>query len=219
MPYTAEVLYALHARHLRELWPLAVPLFLLTLAVLVPVMRGATRYGRPVATVVAVVLAAGWLWTGMVFHFHYFATINFAAPAYAGLFVLQAALLLWQGVARRRPTMAFRGDGAGWTGVALLIYGVVGYPLVDYLAAAEGLRLVGLAPGPTTAFTLGLLLQATGRIPLHLLLVPVAWCVVAGASGLPLGIPADVLLLPAALATVVAAPWHNRRIAFPAGRR
>lgn len=146
----------------------------------------------------------------MVFHFQYFATINFAAPAYAGLFVVQGLLLAWQGVWRDRLSLGFTGGGTQRAGMVLTLYALAGYPLVDYLAAGNGLRLAGLAPGPTATFTLGLLLQATGRIPLHLLVLPVAWCVAAGASGLALGLPADVSLLAVAAAAVVAGIRHNR---------
>lgn len=206
MPYTPEVLYALHARLLGELWALAAPLVLLTLAVLVAVIRGAGGYRRPVAAV----LAAGWLWTGVVFHFQYFATINFAAPIYGGLFVVQGLLLAWQGIWRDRLALGFRGRPPQWAGLVLALYALAVYPLVDYLAAADGLRLAGLAPGPTAAFTLGLLLQAIRPIPIHLLVIPVAWCVVAGLAGLDLGVPADVSLLAVAAVAMAAAIRHNR---------
>ncbi len=206
MPYTPEVLYALHARLLGELWPLAAPLALLTLAALLAVIRGAGGFGRPVAAV----LAAGWLWAGVVFHFQYFATINFAAPVYGGLFVVQGLLLAWQGAWRDRLNLGFGGRAPQWAGLVLALYALAVYPLVDYLAAGDGLRLAGLAPGPTAALTLGLLLQARGPIPLHLLAVPVAWCVVAGLTGLELGVPADVSLLAVAAVAMVAALRHNR---------
>lgn len=208
LPYTAEVLLSLYGRYLGELWPVALPLLLLTLA-LVPL---AVLYGPRSGRLAGVVLAAGWLWTGAVFHLQYFATINFAAPLYGGLFVLQGLLLAWQGVVRGRLALAFGGGGASWSGLGLLLLAALGYPLADYLGGhGGGLRLAGLAPGPTALFTLGALLLVAGRVPLHLLVLPLAWCLMAGFNGWVLGLAADLALPPLALAAVVMAVVKNRR--------
>lgn len=164
--------------------------------------------------VIGGLLALGWLWVGAVFHGHYFATLNFAAPVYGTLFMLQAGLLCWYGPIRGRLRLRLRFDVPGWVGILVLLYGLVGYPLLDALdgRALHGPRLAGIAAGPTVALTIGLLLQNGARTPLPLLLIPGIWSLVAGFSGWVLDLKADLLLPLAATAAVTSAMWHNRRI-------
>ena len=209
LPYDAEALLALYSRYLRELWPITALLPLLTLSV-IPAAAFGARYGGRVA---GALLASGWLWVGLVFQFNYFARINFAAPPYAGLFVLQGVLLIWQGPIRQRLGLRLRTDLAGWLGILIGLFALLIYPLLDYLAGqpASNLRLAGLAPGPTALFTLAVLLHSAGHIPLHLLAIPVAWSSIAGFSGWVLGMPGDLVMpLPAILA-LAAALIRNRR--------
>ena len=209
LPYTAEVLFALHARYLGELWPAAVALCALTLAVLCIAWRGRPGGGR----LAGGLLALGWLWVGAVFHLHYFAAVNFAAPLYAGLFILQGLLLVWYGPVRGRLAMRRGTDGPGWIGTIVVLLAILGYPLLDVVSGypIEWPRLVGLAAGPTALYTLGLLLHTTGRTPLPLLAVPTTWSLVAGFSGWVLGLPADLGLAPLAAIALGAAWWKNRR--------
>lgn len=209
LPYGIEVLFALHARHLREQWPFAVLLVLATLAVLALAGGRGPRGGRAAGAL----LAAGWLWVGAVFHLRYFATINFAAPVYGGLFILQGALLLWQGPVRGRLALAFRPDATGWLGMALVAYAVAGYPLVDQLTGdpGGGLRLAGLAPGPTAVFTLGVLLQCPRPVPLLPMAIPLLWTAVAAYGGWVLALPADLVLPALGAAALAGAVARNRR--------
>jgi hypothetical protein len=139
---------------------------------------------------VGVVLAAGWAWTGVVFHGQVFAAINFMAPVYGALFGVEALLLAWSLVVR--PRIAFSRP-AGWAGrVAwlLIAYALVGYPLLALVAGhgLAGTRVIGLDPGPTALFTLGLLLLASGRTLVHLAAVPMLWTLIAGAHAWVLAI-------------------------------
>ena len=109
-------------------------------------------------------LAAGWLWVGLAWHLGAFAGINFAAPLYGMLFVLQAAILAWMG-ARGRVAFRFRPGLRGWAGLGLAVAAIIGYPLADHLGGAPwpAVRLPGAAPCPTALLTLGVLLLAEGR--------------------------------------------------------
>src|SRR3546814_3208137 len=55
---------------------------------------------------VGVILAAGWLWCGLVFFLSHWAQLDFMAPVYGGAFLLQAALLLFAPTLRRRAFCA-----------------------------------------------------------------------------------------------------------------
>jgi hypothetical protein len=77
-------------------------------------------------------------------------------------------------------------------------------------------RRAGLAPCPIALLTIGLLLLSDGRRPLLLLLIPVLWTLVAGATGWSLGIPHDAVLPLASIAAISVILWDNhRRLSAP----
>jgi hypothetical protein len=85
--------------------------------------------------------------------------------------------------------------------------------LVDGLVGHgwRSLRVVGLAPGPTAAFTLGMLLLTVGRPPLRLAVIPLLWTLVAGATAWILAIPQDLVLPAAGLGAFALILGKNRR--------
>jgi hypothetical protein len=161
----------------------------------------------------AMILAAAWAWTGAVFHGRYFAAINFIAPVYAGLFLLQALLLVWWGVVRGWIAPHRPAGLGGWAGLALILYAIAGYPMIAAVAGdgVASARVVGLAPGPTAVFTLGMLVLADGRTPLYLAFVPVLWSLIAGATAWTLGVPEDLVLPLLGLGSLALIIRKNRR--------
>jgi hypothetical protein len=211
LPFSAEVLFALHERYLAALWPAAWLATTLAVAAIAAVWRPFAGGDRAVAAA----LGVAWLVAGAAFHLSWFARLNFAAPVYAGLFLMEGALLLWLGVVHGR--LAFRRQGlGGGAGLALAALALAGYPVADGLTRPEwgGLRLAGLAPGPTALLTLGLLLTAA-RPPLALMLIPALWCLLAGATGWILGLPADLALPPLAAAALGLALWRRKAASRP----
>ena len=86
------------------------------------------------------------------------------------------------------------------------------WPLADLSGHGwPSLRVAGLAPDPTAAFTLGLLLLTRGRTPVHLAVIPLLWIVVAGATAWILAIPQDLALPLAGLCGFALVLWKNRR--------
>lgn len=195
LPFTADILFSSFEQYNRSVWPLPLLACLLALAAIVLTLRPVYSGDRAVA----LILAAMWLWTGIHFHFLYFAQFDFAAPAYGAVFAVQGLLLVWTGAVRGSLTFRLRPEVSGVVGLALAFIALAGLPLADWLAgyAWQSVRLVGLAPGPTAVFTLGLLLLAEDRTPIHLAVVPLLWSFAAGATGWILGIAQD-LALPAA---------------------
>ena len=157
--------------------------------------------------VTAVVLALFWLWTGVVFHGQEFALLNWAAPACAALFVLQALLVLWTGVVRGRLQLRLSGGIRGAVGGLLVALAIAGYPLFDHFAGQgwPAVRLFPVAPAPLAVFTLGMLLFARPRPPLHLVAIPLLWTLIHGWVAYEVALPVE-LVAPAAgvLATGVA---------------
>lgn len=167
-----------------ELYNLAIwPAHLLAGAFGIALLACAARGGDVAGRVAAGVLAACWLWTGWAFHAGRYAQINLAANYFALGFGLEALLLFWLGTVRGRLTLAGTRKGVDRAALGLLLFALLGWPL---LAPAHGrawrqLELFGVAPDPTAAATLGLLL-ISGTIPSLLLPIPLLWCAISAAT-------------------------------------
>ncbi|WP_435104447.1 DUF6064 family protein [Arhodomonas sp. AD133] len=200
LPYTATVYFSFVARYNEALWPWHLLVYVLALAMLALCLRPVRGGDR----IIGALLAAAWLWVGVVFHYRFFATLNFAAPLYALLFVIQAVLVLVTAAGLGRIAFRFRHDVAGWLGLVVAIVALVGYPAMDVVAGFEwpGVRVPGLAPAPTVLFTVGIVTLATPRLPMYLLAVPLLWALIAGATAWALPMPQDYVLLPACLAAL-----------------
>lgn len=110
--------------------------------------------------VMAVLLAAAWLWVGWAFHWQRYAAINWAAQYAALAFALQALLLLALGVVRGGPAASPPRPGMRRLGWALAAAGLAAYPFAAWMAGRPWLQaeVFGMAPEPTALATLGLLL-------------------------------------------------------------
>src|SRR5688572_26098648 len=97
------------------------PAQLLALAIVVAILGLLWRDDERGGAVIAVMLAASWLWVGVAFHLRHYASINWAARYFAVLFILQAVLLVWYGMVRRRLTFAPRAGRRRWWGPALFM--------------------------------------------------------------------------------------------------
>ncbi len=210
LPFTPDVYFRLIAQYNAEIWPGQVAGYALgAVAVLLVLLWP----GQWVARFVTAFLAFCWLWIGAVWHLQHYATLLWAAWGFAALFCVQGVLLARAGASRRKPVQfSFRAGPAGWAGLFLMLYGLAGYPLVAWLAGPHwpGVPLFGVAPGPTTIFTFGLLLLAEQGPPRHLLLFPVLWSLIQGATGLLMAFPADLVVPAAGVLTVFLAMQERR---------
>jgi hypothetical protein len=207
------VLSSVIASYNRALWP--AQLFVTALAIAVLWLAARSRHDpSPLASCLpSVALAAAWAWTGAVFLARYMADIDFMAPVYAALFLLQALLLAWTGGLRGAAAPARHEGLVGLAAYALVTYAIIGYPMIAAIAG-HGLptaRVVGLAPGPTATFTLGMLLLAR-RTPLHLTAVPLLWTLIGGATAWRLGVAEEVVLPLLGLGASALILWKNRRL-------
>lgn len=125
--------------------------------------------------VVAAVLAAAWLWVGWAWHWQRYATINWAAPYFAVVFWLEAALFVILGVVRRggpHRSASTAGGGVGWV---LAVCGLLLYPLAGLVAGRPWTQaeLFAVMPEPTALASLGLLLAGAQPHAKWLSVVPV----------------------------------------------
>ena len=210
LPYSREALLALLEQYNHAIWPAQAVALVLALACVGLALRPAPGAGRAVCAVLAVM----WLWTAGAWHAAQLASLNFAAPVFAGLFALEAILLVFAGVLRGRLAFRARPDLAGWVGLAIAVVAIAVYPLLGRLEGHTLAQLpaVGVTPAPTALLTIALLMLADGRAPGHLLVVPVLWCLTDASSAYLLGLPGDVTLVAAALAALLVAAWKHRRV-------
>jgi len=151
---------------------------------------------------VAAVLALFWAWMGIAYHWAFFARINPAAYLFGALFVVQG-ILLAAAAARGSVAFRFRPQARGRLGLGLIAYAMAVYPLIGPALGHGWPRapVFGVAPCPTTIFTLGLLLWAE-RAPRGLVAIPVLWSLVGASAAALLGVWEDLGLIVAAGAGV-----------------
>jgi hypothetical protein len=209
LPFTAEILFSSFEQYHRALWPLPILAPALALVILALARRPVRGGDRAIGAL----LALAWLWVGLGYFILHFAAYDFAALAYGAFFVLQALLLIWSAVVRNRLAFRSTRDLFCWCGLALGLAAALAWPLAEALFGPgwANARVVGLAPGPTAVFTLGMLLLSAGRTPLHLAVIPLLWTLIAGATASILGIPQDLALPVAGLGAFALILGKNRR--------
>jgi hypothetical protein len=213
LPFTPEVFFANMAQYNEAIWPAQAVAYVLGLVIVLLLFRPTSQSSR----LIAALLAGAWIWIGVVYHLKYFATINFAAPLFGLAFITEGLLIAWSGVITRRVTFRFRADAAGFAGLTFVTFAIVVYPLLGWLAGHAWPRgaMFGVAPCPTTIFTMGLLLLTEGRTPPHLAIIPVLWALVGGSAVWLLGVPEDLALPIAGLSGLALILWKNRAAPRP----
>ena len=83
-PFTADVYFSLFETYNSAIWPAQLVAYGLGILALVLALRPLAAGGR----IALAVLSIFWLWNGIAYHLLHFLQINFAAPAFAALFVL-----------------------------------------------------------------------------------------------------------------------------------
>ena len=198
---------AMYGRNNSAAWPAQI----LWYAAAVAMVGLAVWPGRRPARLVCLIAAADFAWIGIA----YFAWLNPGmnlSPAWAAVFVLQAAFLLFAGVARGDVAFGARRDVYWLAGAVFIAYALIGYPAVGVLGG-HPLRVVpdfGLSPCATVIFFFGLLLWARPPVPRYLLLMPLAWALVAAPPDLGRGVAADYGMLAAAVLTAALIIWRDR---------
>lgn len=205
--FSPRTYYRLFELYNAAIWPAQIASVLLGLAALMLLRRGGPLGGSAAAAI----LAACWAWVAIAFHLDRYATINWAAPWAAAAFLAQAALLVWAGVIGNRLSAPSRLGPAGRAGIGIFLIALVAQPAIGPLLG-RGWRqaeIFGVAPDPTAIGTLGLLLAAAGPARWGLMVLPVLWCAVTGATLWAMSAPDAWVAPAAALLTLALAAWQS----------
>jgi hypothetical protein len=197
LSFTPDAFFSLFEQYNRAIWPGQFLAYGLGFIALLLTFRAFPQRDR----IIGAVLAAAWLWIGIAYHLLYFTQINFVAPAFAVLFVVQGLLFAWTLALRGRAAFRFRPDVFGLTGLGFALFAMIVYPLLGWFAGHGWPRspVFGVTPSPTTIFTWGMLLLAQGRTPLHLTAIPLIWSLIGGSAAWLLAVPEDASLPLAAI--------------------
>jgi len=200
LPFTPEQFLGVFVNYNNAIWPIQIAAYVLGAISIASLLRRTRAADR----VIAGILAAMWLWTGIAYHGVFFATINRAAYLFGALFVIQGAYLLYSGVHHDRLRFGLGGGPTVWIGAALVIYAAILYPLIGMWTGHvyPEMPVFGVTPCPVTIFTFGMFLLTTQPISRWLLVIPFIWSLIGGSAAVFLHLPQDWLLLVSGFITV-----------------
>lgn len=208
MPFSREEFLDVFRRYNETVWPTQLALLMLGIATLLL----ASLHNRRASAAASIGLATLWLWTALAYHLAFFKAINPIATVFAAAFIVQAVLLLVQGLRSPRLELRLRPDAVTVTAVGIAVYALIGYPLLGYLLGHRypSAPTFG-APCPTTILTFALLLLAKPPVPRVLLIVPGLWALVGTVGAITLGMHEDLGLTIAAIVTLAITIGRGRR--------
>jgi hypothetical protein len=207
--FSSRTYFRLFEIYNAAIWPAQLIAAGLGAAILALLRRSAARVRD---RAIPAILGACWLWVAAAFLATRYATINWAAVYFAWAFGLQAAFLIWTGALRRNLSFEWPSTLASRIGLVIFLFALVLPALLAPLFGRgwRGVQIFGVAPDPTAVATLGLLLLARGRGRGPLMMVPVLWCAITGATLLAMRAPDAWIPPAAAVITVVTALWSAR---------
>ena len=169
LPFTLEQFLDVFRQYNISIWPMQV--LLLVLALLATYF---SIFKKPYSDkIIVLILTFLWLWMGIVYHLIYFASINKAAIVFGSLFIIQSLLFFYFGIIKNKLRFQFSLDNYGITGMVLIIFALIGYPLLGYwLGHVYPYSPTFGLPCPTIIFTFGILLFSRSRIPFIIIIIP-----------------------------------------------
>ena len=212
MPFSRADFFAVFVQYNTALWPAQVFAYAAVFLCLFLLLRR----GRMSDPGILVVLAAMWAINGIGYHGLFFSAINPAAFLFAAFFVAEAVLFAVFAGRGTEVDFALRRDGRTAAGLLLIIFAILVYPLWGMAAGHRypAMPMIGIAPCPTTIFTIGILLLGRWAVVRWLLVIPLAWSAIGGSAAIMLGVPQDFGLFAAGMIVGVFALGHRYDLPF-----
>ncbi|MFM9883806.1 MAG: DUF6064 family protein [Burkholderiales bacterium] len=197
LPFTVEQFFAVFRTYNDAVWPMQGVLHGLGLGAVALAFFPRT----PAADRVVVgILVALWAWMGIAYHMLFFSGITPAAWLFGTLFLVQAALLGWVGLANLQLRFGWPGPLRGAIATVLVVYALLIYPALN-VWLGHGLMggpTFGL-PCPTTIFTIGMLGMVVAPFPRLVWVIPILWSGIGGSAAWLLAVPQDLGLIAAGM--------------------
>ena len=210
LPFTEEQFFDVFGRYNEAVWPAQIALIALGLFVAFAAYRANVRQSWWWARVAMFLLAVLWLWSGIVYHKLFFASITPAGRVFGSFFIAQAGLLLLS-LLQNGSTIQRTSRPIVLVSAAIFSYALLLYPM---LGLAFGHRYPAMptfgAPCPTTIFTFGVFCLLPGIIPRSAIAVPVLWTLIASYAAFGFGVYEDLGLIAAALAAIAVIQYERR---------
>ena len=209
LPFTLEQFLDIFRQYNISVWPVQVFLVVLALVATYFLIFRKSYSDK----IIVFVLAFLWLWMGIVYHLIYFSSINKAAIVFGSLFIFQGLLLFYFGIMKDKLKFQFRLNRYGITGMALIMFTLIVYPLLGYWLGHvyPESPTFGL-PCPTTIFTFGIFLFSSSRIPFIVIIIPAIWSIIGFSAAISLGMKEDTGLLIAGLICTIMTIHKNKRL-------
>lgn len=201
MPFSRADFFAVFVEYNAALWPTQVLACAAALLCVYLFVRRSPITDR----VILVVLAVMWAVNGIGYHGLFFSAINPAAYLFAAFFVVEAACLAVFAVHGTAANFVIRRDSRTAVGLLLIVFAILLYPLWGMIAGHRypAMPMLGIAPCPTTIFTIGILLLGRWTVVRWLLPIPVLRSAIGGTAAFVLGVPQDFGLFAAGMIAVV----------------
>lgn len=220
MPFDAEEFFAVFAEYNQAIWPLQIATYVLGVVIFAVLFWR----NRGAGLLIAAGMGVMWLINGIGYHWMFFSALNPPAYAFGAVFTAQAAFLIVSPVIFGGLRFRLAYDARSAAGLLFIVYAMVIYPLWGWLAGHSypAVPVFGVAPCPTTIFTIGMLFLCEWRAARWLLIVPALWSAVGATAAVLLNVPQDTGLAVAlaAVITFTIGRWRGRGFArhAPASR-
>ncbi|MRR16188.1 MAG: hypothetical protein EG826_07005 [Deltaproteobacteria bacterium] len=210
IPFTVEQFFTVFKNYNEAIWPAQIIAYILGIAALAL----AIRRTNPSDRIISGILAIFWVWMGIFYHILHFSVINPAARIFGIVFILQGLLFLAAGTFLGKLSFRFTAAPLPVLGALFILYAMVIYPLLGiffghiYPAAP----MFGVAPCPTTIFTIGILLWTAKKVPGYLLIIPFLWSLIGMSAAIHLRVPQDYGLVVSVVIGTILILVRNRRM-------
>lgn len=193
------------------IWPMQVVTYLLGIGVVLLAMKRWTFSSQ----VIALILAAFWIFNGVVELMVFFGSVSRQYYFWGSVWIGQGLLLVLMGVFQRTLDFAIHKRWPDYLGLSVIAFALLIYPLLGY-ASGHGFPqgpVFGVAPCPVCIFTCGVLLFNKRRTPIALVMIPLIWSLMGTFAVVILRVYADLGEVIVGVATALVIMHNNRRVA------
>ena len=127
-PFTLEQFLEVFKNYNQAVFPMQVVFYMISAIAIYLAIKPNSSSDK----IISGILTFFWLWMGIVYHIIFFTTINKAAYLFGALFIIQGILFFIFGVFKNKLSFHFISDKFGITGITLIVFAQIVYPVLGY---------------------------------------------------------------------------------------